>query len=177
MVKGMRFQILCRILLCCIVLTGVSQVFAAPREFGAVEEVKLIPGDLILRARLDTGADHCSLNASDLEYFSKGTEEWVRFMIRNRMGEEKRYEFKILRFTKIKQEKGKVERRPVIRIGICMDSFFKTVDANLTDRSEYAYPMLIGRDYMTGYVTVNPARAFTSTAKCILPGDKKKKRK
>ena len=175
--KMVPVRVLIKVIIAFVFVFPCTVVAAPLAEVGGVEEVRLVPGDLILRARLDTGADHCSLSASDLEYFSHGTTEWVRFSIRNRTGEERKYEFRILRYTKIKQERGKTERRPVIRIGICLGSVFKLVDANLTDRTDHAYPLLIGRDYITGLMTVNTARAFTVVPECVLPTDKKKKRR
>ncbi len=145
---------------------------------GRVENVAIEPGGLVLRAKLDTGADRCSLSAEKMEYFQKGRDLWVRFTIRNRTGNQPTMEMQVLKTVKIKRDGGRLEKRPVVRIGICLGTFYMMVDANLTDRSDFAYPMLIGSDYITGHMTVDPARSFTVSPHCNKDaGGKKAKRK
>ena len=42
---------------------------------GWVERVRIYPGAILLPAKLDTGADHCSLNALNLSQISRGGEK------------------------------------------------------------------------------------------------------
>lgn len=144
---------------------------------GRVENVVIEPGGLELRAKLDTGADHCSLSAEKMEYFQKGKDLWTRFTIRNRMGDQPSIELQVLKMAKIKRDGGRFDKRPVVRLGICLGSFYMLVDANLTDRSDFAYPMLIGSDFITGHMTVDPARSYTASPQCAVLSSKKAKRK
>ena len=158
-------------------LVQVTAVQAEPTVIGRIESVKITPGDLVLRAKIDTGADHGSLSAEDLEMFERNAEQWVRFKIRNREGEFRTLETRVTKNVKIKREGGRIEKRPEIRMGICLGSLYMLVTINLTDRSDYAYPMLIGRDVITGHFIVDPSRGFTAKPSCVIPGDDKKKKK
>ncbi|MBI4720901.1 MAG: ATP-dependent zinc protease [Chitinivibrionia bacterium] len=87
---------------------------------GRVENARIYPGDLLLRAKLDSGAKHCSLNAPQLTKFLKNGERWVRFKVTNHRGEETTIERKIVRQAKIKQQGQPLVQRPVIMLGICV---------------------------------------------------------
>jgi len=52
-----------------------------PITFGAVECVALPELDLVLRARVDSGAVTASLNAVDIQEFERDGDAWVRFRI------------------------------------------------------------------------------------------------
>lgn len=146
-------------------------------EFGGVENVQISPENLQLRAKLDTGADHCSLGVSEFEYFMKDQKSWVRFSIRSRKGDEKTFERPVITIALIKGESSRLEKRPVIELGICIGSLYKISKVNLNNRSGFAYPMLIGRDFISGNVVVNPAKGYTSVPECKIPSNTKEKHK
>lgn len=134
---------------------------------GRVEYVRIYPGDLLLRAKVDTGAKNCSLNAPEITRFSKKGEAWVRFKLKNHLGEETILERKILREAKIKQRKNMLEKRPVILLGICMGRQYREVEVNLVDRTGYNYQLLIGRTYMIGHIVVDPELRYTVEPACV----------
>ncbi|UCD82655.1 MAG: ATP-dependent zinc protease, partial [Desulfobacterales bacterium] len=58
------------------------------------------------------------------------------------------------------------ERRPVIRIGICLEKVYKEVEVNLVNRSKFNYQMLIGRSFLEGEFAVDPAKTLTIKTDC-----------
>jgi hypothetical protein len=44
---------------------------------GYLENVQIMPSALELKAKLDTGADHSSLNASEIRIFNRDGKRWV----------------------------------------------------------------------------------------------------
>ncbi len=133
---------------------------------GWVERVKIYPGEMILEAKLDTGAKHASINARDIETFERKGEEWVRFRIVNRDGNNLVLERPLVRETKIQRHFGKRQRRPVVKLGICVGDLYREVQVNLVNRSGFIYPMLVGRMFMRKQLLVDPALRYTAAPRC-----------
>jgi len=134
---------------------------------GRVERVRIYPGDLVLRAKIDTGAKNSSLHAASLTKFEKNGETWVRFSVKNHLGEEATIERKVLRVAKLKQKGRDTERRPVIMLGICLGRQYREVEVNLVDRTRFIYPILIGRSFMRGHLVVDPELKYTAQPDCV----------
>ncbi len=133
---------------------------------GWIEKVHLTPGNITLDAKLDTGADNCSLNAENIKKFKRDGQSWVRFDIRNRLRETKTIELPVHKKTRIKRVKGKSQVRPVVRLGLCLAGKFSEVDVNLADRSNFSYPLLVGRSFLSAHVILDPARTYMSEPGC-----------
>jgi len=52
-----------------------------PLQLGWLERVRLQPWDIVVKAKLDTGAKTAAIHATDLEYFDKEGKPWVRFKL------------------------------------------------------------------------------------------------
>ncbi len=133
---------------------------------GWIEKVKLSPSNITLEAKLDTGADNCSLNAQDIKKFKRKGQTWVKFKIKNREKKEKTIELPVIKQTRIKRVKGKSQVRPVVRLGLCLGSKYSEVDVNLADRSNFAYPLLVGRSFLSAHVVLDPSRTYTTEPNC-----------
>lgn len=131
-------------------------------------------GDLVLHAKLDTGAKTASLSAQDLKIFTKKKEKWVRFQLENG---KKYYEFPIKRMSRIKNRSGEIDstnensstysERPVIELDVCLGSQRKKLEVNLTDRSRFKFQFLIGKiGLMKLKAIVDPAESKLSTPTC-----------
>lgn len=137
------------------------------RSLGWVERIEM--GGLILDAKLDTGADNCSIHATDIQYFKKKKRKWVRFHVSNRHGEGRRFERRVVRHAKIKKKDGGLQKRPVVRMNLCLADIIEAVECNLVDRSHFVYPALIGRNSLAGNFSINPAKTYTEDPDCLLP--------
>jgi hypothetical protein len=136
------------------------------RVIGWVEYVTILPNNVKIKAKLDTGAKHSSLNASNIIEFKRGDKEFVRFDLTNWKGRRKTIEANIVRVAKIKRHKMEPQRRPVVRIRLCIENVQKEVDVNLIDRSNFNYQLLIGRSYLKGDFVVDPSKTFTVKTDC-----------
>jgi len=133
---------------------------------GWLEEVKIYPGNLILKAKLDTGAKNCSLNAQNIVEFERDGEKWVRFEIVRHSGDYVTLEGKVLRLAKIKMREGEPQKRIVVSLGICLGSLFKEAEVNLTNRSHFNYPMLIGRTFIENDFIIDPSLKYSVKPNC-----------
>lgn len=142
---------------------------AARGVHGWVEFVQLHLDDqpLTLKAKLDTGAKSSSLDATDITPFERDGEPWVRFRI-NRSGLQQApvIEQPVVRYVAIKRHSGPNDRRPVIRLPLCLGDELRTVEVNLTDRGRFIYPLLLGRKALAGLAVVDPARTFMREPRC-----------
>lgn len=91
----------------------------------------------------------------------------VVFRISNEDGDERILEREIVRYVSIKKRGGGVEERPVVHMSICIAGIAVEGDVSLTNRKQFNYPLLIGRDMIkAGDIAVNPATIYTARARC-----------
>jgi len=70
---------------------------------GWVEYATILPENLKIKAKLDTGARNSSLNAVNIVEFKRGGDTFVRFDLTNWKGRMVTIEAKVIRMAKIKQ--------------------------------------------------------------------------
>jgi hypothetical protein len=160
-------------LLALLTLVALPVMAAEPTLYGRYEYIALPEiGGEVLKAKMDTGALTASLSAKDIEIFSRDGEDWVRFRLGTKDASNKVYEHKIARISKIKTRAEEDEddkdvsaptKRPVVDLELCLGNVKRTVEVNLTDRSSFNYPLLIGAKALREFgAAVNPARRFTA---------------
>ncbi|MGB1807869.1 MAG: ATP-dependent zinc protease [Porticoccaceae bacterium] len=126
---------------------------------GAVEMVRIEPADLMLEARIDTGAETTSIHAEDIQLVENDGRRYVRFMlIDGANGEQVQQELRLRRRVLIKQSYGPDERRYVVRMWLTLGDTRSRVDVNLSDRTNFEYPLLIGRNFLTDSLIVDVSR-------------------
>lgn len=133
---------------------------------GWVERVRIYPGDFEIHAKIDTGAKTSSLNAPNLKIFTRDGGEWVSFDVTNRRGVTQRFEEKIFRVSKIRRHGARIQRRPVVMLGVCVGIVYQMTEVNLIDRKNFNYQMLIGRRFTKDHVIVDPGRTFIAKPRC-----------
>jgi hypothetical protein len=143
-------------------------IFAAEKEVvGWVEKVRLFPSNLLVQGKLDSGADFSSLSATDIVEFDKDGVNWVKFSVQNRYGEKREITERVQRTALIKRHgKKSPQRRPVIRLAICLGNHYMETDVNLVDRSNFDFQMLIGRNFLAGNVLLDPASTYLTEPRC-----------
>lgn len=129
---------------------------------GAVEWAKVEPSGLMYESRIDTGADTTSIHAEDIQLIEKDGKRYVRFMLIDPdSGESLQQEVRLRRRVLIKQNDGPHDRRYVVRMWITLGKTKSRIDVNLSDRSDFEYPLLIGRNFLTDSMIVDVSRHHT----------------
>ena len=139
----------------------------SPQVFGYLENAMIMPAGFLLKAKLDTGADHSSVHAKIVERFKKNGEPWITFDVESIDGREVRLSEPVFRTASVKRLVGKPQKRPVVMLTICVGKIKRRVEVNLMDRTKLKYNLLIGRSFMSGYMAVDPAKRFTKKPSCI----------
>jgi len=123
-------------------LTPLHAVDKPKTVIGAVEEVVLSPWGVKLPARIDTGSELTSLDARDLTIKNKV----AQFRLPEKYGNIL-LSLPVIRYIKVRSADSR-GRRPVVEIELCLGSKRIRVQANLTDRSQVEYRLIVGRDVL-----------------------------
>ena len=137
---------------------------------GWVENAHLpVPG-LELKAKLDTGAETSSLDARILKKFRKAGKRWVRFSVTDReSGEEFVIVRERVRTIGVVQHDGSRQTRPVVKLKICLAGTLLDAEVSLIDRSEFIYPLLLGRSALASFALIDAGNTFLSQPDCESP--------
>jgi len=138
--------------------------------FGYLERVVISTAGLALDAKLDTGADTSSLHAENIKRFKRMGDRFVRFQVRDDEGELVTLERPLSRMVRIRRHDGDYQKRPVVKMWICIGMSKRRVEVNLIDRSQFSYPFLLGRSAMEGSIIVDPDKSFSIQPDCELKG-------
>jgi hypothetical protein len=149
-----------------LVLILLCQPVYAKEVIGWVENVAIYPGNLKLKAKMDSGAKTSSIHCDCQSTIRRNGEDWLRITVTNHKHELVTLERKIVRTVKIKRHFGEKQERPVIKLGICLKNVYKETEVNVIDRGGLNYQMLIGRDFLTGDFLIDPATRLTSQPDC-----------
>ena len=151
-------------------------LLAAPAVYGAqpvslpvagwLERARLSPGEILLEAKLDSGALSSSLHAANLKQFKRDGKDWVAFDVTGNDGRTAHFERPIVRIAKIKSALGTDEGRPTVTLGICVGNVYRVTEVNLVDRSGLTNPLLIGRRFLRDRLLVDTGRQYLMDPTC-----------
>lgn len=161
-----------KLFLSLLTLLALPALAGEPTLYGRYERIGLPELSTSLKAKMDTGAQTASLSARDIELFKRDGEAWVRFRLAAKDADDKLHEHVLARISKIKNRAdegdedpnaAEVSKRPVIDLQLCLGKQLRTVEVNLTDRSSFNYPLLIGATALRQLnAAVDPAKSFTA---------------
>jgi len=147
-------------------MLSISNAVFAQNKVGWLEDVVLSDGNFKLVAKMDTGADHSAVNASNIQVFEQNNQSWVRFDLHNRWGQSIRLEKPVVRLARVKMKNGGVQERMVVEMGLCLNSIVKNAHVSLVDRSHFKYQMLVGRSFLQSDFVVDAGAKFIQEKTC-----------
>jgi hypothetical protein len=153
-----------------------TQVQASQRVLGWLEWARLEPGHIKIKTKLDTGAKTSSIDADDIEAFTRDNHPWVRFRVPlggrpddSDHGVDLFFELPVLRETRIKHHVLNPTTRYVVHLKLCVGGTTFTTPVTLADRRRFNYPLLLGRLALKGRALVDAGRIFTASHSCAAP--------
>ena len=151
-------------------------LLTAPAAYGAqpgslpvagwLERARLSPGEILLEAKLDSGALTSSLHAANLKQFKRDGKDWVAFDVTGNDGRTVHIERPLVRIAKIKSALGTDEGRPTVTLGICVGNVYRVTEVNLVDRGGLTNPLLIGRRFLRDQLLVDAGRQYLMEPTC-----------
>lgn len=136
---------------------GAAAPLAGKLVVGRREQVWLDTLELMLPARIDTGAETASLDARDIQEFERDGDAWVRFeVVHPQSGERVPLERPVARVVRIIQSSSEeAERRPVVELGIVLGGLRQRAEFTLSDRSHLDFQVLVGRNILKDLMVVD----------------------
>jgi hypothetical protein len=123
---------------------------------GSTAQVQEMQSGIVFNARIDTGAETCSLHVESLRVEDEDPDDMQAnlgktafFEVKNRQGETHVCEAKIVSVVRIKNAVG-IDRRYKVVLTFGAMGVRKKVRVSLNDRSDMQYPVLIGRNFLRG---------------------------
>ena len=116
-------------------------------------------------AKIDTGANLASIDASDIKIITRDKIKYVKFKVMKRNNTVRKTSAPLEGYKRIKSSNGDVEKRPYIKTTLLMDGISKKIELTLTDRGPMDYTMLIGRKALGKRWDVNPSISFLTKSK------------
>lgn len=145
---------------------------------GWVEKISIGSPSTLLKAKLDTGAKTSSIHAENVNVFRKDGKRWVRFDLVLEDAKGKRQvqtlERRRIRRVRIKNHDGEHDRRSIVSLEFCFDGRSHSSEFTLADRSQFIYPVLLGRQFLKGVAVVDASETFLTQAACGDPLKDKK---
>jgi hypothetical protein len=141
-----------------------TTVFTEHIIIGEVEPVSINKVGMTMSARIDTGAETSSLNATGITVFERDGKRWVKFTVKDSIsGKTAEVESRLKRTVLIKWQDGAPEERPVVKLRARLGAVEQVSEFTLTDRSSFEYPVLIGRNFLNGKFIVDVNRKNTTS--------------
>lgn len=137
----------------------VKEPIVEKKIIGAVENVRLIPPNVILKARIDTGAKTTSIDARNITPFEHEGKQWVRFdCVSGKIVHT--IKKKVISTVQIKRHNKSPQTRFVVKMRITLGDVSQLVEVNLNNRDAYTYPILIGRNFLRDNFIVDIAKRY-----------------
>lgn len=137
---------------------------------GWVEKISFHDNSLTTKAKLDSGAKTSSIFAKDIKKYKFKGENWVDFTLVLHDEDDIRHQIPMstprARRVKIKNHDGDHDRRIVVELSFCFDGRHHKAEFTLADRSEYIYPVLLGRSFLKEVAIIDPDATFLTKATC-----------
>lgn len=130
---------------------------------GWLETVFLEPWHRRVTAKLDSGAKTSSLHADNVEHFTRNSRPWVRFSlvdIESRQLPTVVVERELVRTALIKSHQNESSKRDVVMMTVCKNGRDYEEEFNLVDRSNFNYPVLLGRSFLKDLALVDANATF-----------------
>jgi len=130
------------------------------KTIGRVDKVDLpLLGLNDLDAKIDTGADSCSIHCHNIEIIDAGKK--VRFNLldpEHNEYNEKEFELDVERITSVKSSSGHAQERVFIKSTITIFGESYDAEISLANRKRMKYPMLIGRRFLRSRFLVDVSK-------------------
>lgn len=129
---------------------------------GGIEDVVVDPLNLKFEARIDTGAKSTSIHAENIQLIEREGKRFVRFSLLDKKTNtlvelERPFRRKVI----IKQQSADNELRYVVTLWLTLGKTKDEIEVNLTDRSDYDYEVLVGRNLLTDRAIVDVSLRHT----------------
>ncbi len=151
-------------------LAGNAMAYDKKNTLGYIEKAILVERNLMISAKLDTGAKSASLNATQIKKIIRDHKDYLRFIVPSKTGDIT-FECEYVGHVNIKLRVGEADintllrtsnDRPVVLMKVRLGDQEKTIRVNLTNRKRFIYPLLLGREAIIAFQgVIDPQLKYT----------------
>jgi len=120
-------------------------------------------GDVLVKAKVDTGARSSALHAFDLSQFERHGARWVRFDVHPLQRKTRpsiTVEAPVVDVRRVTSSSGRSQVRPVIVTHVELGGVSWPIEITLTRRDEMGFRMLLGRQAIRNRYVVDAGRSY-----------------
>ena len=154
-----------------VLLTGQAMASNEKITYGFIEKATLVDKDLVLSAKLDTGAKSASLNAKNILVTIVNNKTYLSFIVPSKEGDIS-FQCEYVGDVNIKVRAGEAQpnpllrkksiTRPVVLMRMKLGIQERTIRVNLTNRKRFIYPLLLGREAILAFNgLIDPSLKYT----------------
>lgn len=148
---------------------------------GWIEKGRILPEHTAVKIKVDSGALTSSMHAVNIENFKRKGKQWVRYDVPVKdadTGEliDLKFERPVYRRILVRGAGGE-DRRPVVKMSICMGDRVYEEQFSLRDRGDMTYPVLIGRRTIEHIGLIDVSRTFMLPLECSSSDEVKEREK
>lgn len=137
---------------------------------GWIEKGLILPEHTAVKIKVDSGALTSSMHAVNLDYFEHKGKPWVRYEVPVRDADTgkrvtMKFERPVYRRILVRGAGGE-DRRPVVKMSMCIGSQVYEEQFSLRDRGDMTYPVLIGRRTIEHIGLIDVSRTFMLKLDC-----------
>ena len=125
---------------------------------GRIEFINFLNPSFKVKARVDSGAQTCSLHATKIKEKTINDELYVQFETSGEDDEKHVLLRKVIATRRVRSTTGDVDTRYVIREKITLGDRSMEININLNDRSKLRHRFLIGRNLLMGNYVIDIAQ-------------------
>ena len=117
----------------------------------------------LIKVKIDTGAKLSALHAVNIKPITRNSKPYVKFTIQpfiNDINIERTVCLPVVDERKITSSNGEKELRYIIKTPLKVNNEMIEIEISLTNRSLMRFPMLLGRDAISQFATVDASRSY-----------------
>ncbi len=170
-----RFSLCLLALLASPLIAASASDSAEPKVLGWVEKAIVMPVGATVKVKLDSGALTSSMHATAIELRERDGEDWVEFEMELEditSGEQllTPMALPVERFILVRGAGGE-DRRPVVKLDLCIGDQVYSEQFSLRDRGDMIYPVLIGRRTLQDLGLVDVTSTYLTRPSCELAAE------
>ncbi|MFT5223707.1 MAG: hypothetical protein ACI867_002031 [Glaciecola sp.] len=120
-------------------------------------------GDIVVKAKVDTGARTSAIHATNVEPFDRNDDQWVRFLVHPDHDDPdvtKSVEARLVDRRHIRSSSGNQEHRYVVHVKASLHGVTFPIELTLTERSDMGFRMLLGRRAVRRRFLIDGSRSY-----------------
>lgn len=142
---------------------------------GWIEKGRILPEHATVKIKVDSGALTSSMHAVNLDFFERKGKPWVRYDVPVKDADTgkrvtMKFERPVYRRILVRGAGGE-DRRPVVKMSMCIGGQIYEEQFSLRDRGDMTYPVLIGRRTIEHIGLIDVSRTFMVKLDCPLSAE------